>query len=74
MKIASELKTDDIMQKDNRLGFPKMPSKNRLSLFIIQIIARKDKRFSSENDKNGNLLISRTRNSLHLRRSKCLHN
>jgi len=72
--MAPELKTDDIMQKDNRLGFPKMLSKSRLSVFIIQIIARKDKHFSHENDKIGNHYGARTRNTLHLKSSKCLHN
>ena len=53
LKLSIELKIDDIMQKGNRLGFPKMPSKSRLSFFIIKIIARKDKRFSAKYDKNG---------------------
>ena len=53
LKLSLELKMDDIMQKDNRLGFPKLPSKSQLSLCIIKIIARKDKRFSAKYDQNG---------------------
>ena len=53
LKLSIELKIDDIMQNDNRLGFPKMSSKSRLSLCIIKIIARKDKRFSAKYDQNG---------------------
>ena len=53
MKLLFEFKIDDIMQKGNRLGFPKMPSKSQLSLCIIKIIARKDKRFSAKYDQNG---------------------
>ena len=74
LKLSSELKIDDIMQKDNRLAFRKMPFKSWLPLCIIQIIARKDKRFSSESDKIGNHYVSRTRNFLHLKSSKSLHN
>ena len=53
LKLSFELKIDHIMQKDNCLGFPKMPSKSQLSFCIIKIIARKDKRFSAKYDKNG---------------------
>ena len=74
LKLSFELKIDDIMQKSNRLGFRKMPFKSWLSLCIIKIIARKDKRFWGENDKIGNHYVSRTRNFLHLKSSKSLHN
>ena len=53
LKLSFELKMDDIMQKDNCLGFPKMLSKCRLSFCIIKIIARKDKRFLAKYDQNG---------------------
>ena len=72
--MAPELKTDDIIPKGNRLGFPKMPFKSGLSFLIIKIIALKDKRFSVENDKNGVHYGSRTRISLHLRSSKNVDN
>ena len=76
LKLSFELKIDDIMQKSNRLGFRKMPFKSWLSLCIIKIIARKDKRFWSENDKIGNHYGSKTGNFLHLKlnSSKSLRN
>ena len=74
LKLSFELKIDDIMQKSNRLGFRKMPFKSWLSLCIIKILARKDKRFWSENDKIGNHYGSKTRNFLRLKSSKSLHN
>ena len=35
----------------NRLSFPKQPSKNRLSLLIIEIIALKDKQYCPKTTK-----------------------
>ena len=48
---AFELKIDDIMQIDNRLSFPKHPSKSRLSVMIIEIIALKDKQYRPKTTK-----------------------
>ena len=48
LKSASELKSDDTLVTYNRLGFPKMPFKSRLSFSIIEIIALKDKRFTAK--------------------------
>ena len=48
---AFELKIDDIMQIDNCLSFPKHPSKSRLSLLIIEIIALKDKQYRPKTTK-----------------------
>ena len=39
-------KSETISWKENRFNFRKLPSKSRLSHFIIEIIADKDKRFS----------------------------
>ena len=39
---ALELEIDDIMLLDNRVSFPKRPSKSRLSLLIIEMIALED--------------------------------
>ena len=42
----SELKSDEITMKDNRLNFLLIPSKSWLSLSITEIITLKDKHFS----------------------------
>ena len=45
LKMRSEQKSETILTKDNRFLFRKLPSKNRLSHCIIEIIADKDRRF-----------------------------
>ena len=50
--MRSEQKSEAILTKDNRLYFRKLPSKSRLSHFIIEIIADKDKRFLQKSTKN----------------------
>ena len=42
---AFELKINDILLIGNCLSFPKHPSKSRLSLLIIEIIALKDRQY-----------------------------
>ena len=48
---AFELKIDPILLIGNRLSFPKHPSKSRLSLLIIEIIALKDKQYRPKTTK-----------------------
>ena len=48
---AFKLKIDDILLIDNRLSFPKHPSKSHLSLLIIEIIALKDKQYCPKTTK-----------------------
>ena len=45
LNSALELEIDDIMLINNRVSFPKQPSKSRLSLGIIEIIALIDRQY-----------------------------
>ena len=48
---AFKSKIDDIMLIGNRLSFPKHPSKSRLFLLIIEIIALEDKQYCPKSTK-----------------------
>ena len=57
----------------NRWSFPKLPSKSRLFLLIIEIIALKDKRIAKK-QQNGDRIEGQTKTLLVLKSSKHLQN
>ena len=74
LKSAFELKFDGITTIANCLGFPKMPFKSRLSLFIIKIIVLKDKRFPLKKYKIGKQAAAHTNRSVLLNSSTFVDN